>query len=166
MPFRRGPVMRYMRLGTLVAMVAASFLFSSDLGSQGNGNKNDQNASVKRQLKDLDQQWLHAAATKHTEFLAQLFTDGMFEVGPDGHAVNGAEMRKGLADPNTHLDIVVDEVEIRGIYGDTAVLTDRTTLKGTSANGPINGQYRVTRVFKQLNGKWRAIGASMVPLKH
>jgi ketosteroid isomerase-like protein len=162
MPFRPGPVMKYMRLGALVAMVAAWFLASGDLGSQGNGKKNDQNA---RQLKDLDQQWLHAATTKHTEFLAQLFTDGMFEVGPDGHAVSGAEMRKGLADPNTHLDIVVDEVEIRGIYGDTAVLTDRTTLKGTSANGPISGQYRVTRVFKQLNGKWRAIGASMVPLK-
>jgi ketosteroid isomerase-like protein len=156
--------MRYMRLGALVAMIAASFLASSEVGSQGNGKKNDQNASVGRQLKDLDQQWLHAAATKHTDFLAQLFTDGMFEVGPDGQAISGAEMRKGLADPNTHLDIVVDEVEIRGIYGDTAILTDRTTLKGTGSNGPINGQYRVTRVFKKLEGKWRAIGASMTTI--
>ena len=149
----------------LLAILAASPLAFGQAESQANAKKTDDNAAVERQLKDLDQQWLHAAATKNTDFLARLFTGGMFEVGPNGQAVTGAEMRKGLADPKTHLDIVVDEVEVRGIYGDTAVLTDRTTLKGSSANGAINGQYRVTRVFKKLNGRWRAIGASMVPLK-
>ena len=149
----------------LLAILAASSVAFGQAGSQANAKTPEDNASVERQLKDLDQQWLHAAATKNTDFLAQLFTDGMFEVGPDGQAVTGEEMRKGLADPKTHIDIVVDEVEVRGIYGDTAILTDRTTLKGSGANGPINGQYRVTRVFKKLNGKWRAIGASMVPLK-
>jgi len=153
------------RAMAVVMIMAASAMAFAQISNKSNVTNGEEKASVEKQLKDLDQQWLHAAATKHTDFLAQLFTDGMFEVGPNGQAITGAEMRKGLADPNTHLDIVVDEVEVRGIYGDTAVLTDRTTLKGTSANGPINGQYRVTRVFKKLNGKWRAIGASMVPLK-
>jgi len=155
----------YLRVITLLIAAAACIMAYGQASSESGGTKGGANASVEKQLKDLDQQWLHAAATKRTDFLARLFTDRMFEVGPNGQAVSGAEMRKGLADPNTHLDIVVDEVEVRGIYGDTAILTDRTTLKGTSANGPINGQYRVTRVFKKLNGKWRAIGASMVPLK-
>ena len=157
--------MKYFQMMALLASMTASSIVFTQTASKPSDTKGEGNASVERQLTNLDQQWLHAAATKNTDFLAQLFTDRMFEVSPTGQAVSGAEMRKGLADPRTHIDIVVDEVEVRGIYGDTAILTDRTTLKGSAANGPINGQYRVTRVFKKLNGKWRAIGASMVPLK-
>jgi len=121
---------------------------------------------VKEELKQIDEQWLHAATVQDTEYLKQLFADGMFEVQNNGGVVTGAEMRRYLAIPGRHVNITIDQVEVRGIYGDTAVLTDRTTQGGTTADGrQITGLYMVMRVLHKIDGKWRAIGANMTPMK-
>jgi ketosteroid isomerase-like protein len=51
----------------------------------------------------------------------------------------------------------VDELKIR-VYGETAVVTARTTPKGRTSKGqPITGQYRYLRVWAKRNGQWRAV---------
>ncbi len=125
-----------------------------------------QSISIEQQVKDIDQQWLHAATVQDVGYLKQLFADGMFEVQNGGGIVSGAEMRRYLAIPGRQVQISIDQVEVRGIYGDTAILTDHTTQSGATADGrKISGEYTVMRVLKKLNGKWRAIGANMTPLK-
>jgi ketosteroid isomerase-like protein len=49
-----------------------------------------------------------------------------------------------------------DEEVIR-IYGDTAVVTARTTAKGAVRGNRIDGQYRVTMVLIRKNGQWRIV---------
>ena len=125
-----------------------------------------QSDRVEQQLKDIDEQWLHAATVQDVEYLKQLFADGMFEVQNGGSVVTGAEMRRYLAIPGRQVQINIDQVEVRGIYGDSAVLTDHTTQAGATADGrKISGEYTVMRVLKKLNGNWRAIGANMTPLR-
>jgi ketosteroid isomerase-like protein len=52
---------------------------------------------------------------------------------------------------------VVDELKIR-VYGETAVVTARTTPQGQDSRGkPITGQYRYLRVWAKRDGKWRAV---------
>ncbi len=51
----------------------------------------------------------------------------------------------------------VDDLKIR-VYGDTAVVTARTTPRGRDSKGkPITGQYRFLRVWAKRDGQWRAI---------
>jgi ketosteroid isomerase-like protein len=51
----------------------------------------------------------------------------------------------------------VDDLTIR-IYGDTAVVTARTTPTGRDSKGkPITGQYRYLRVWARRVGQWRAV---------
>jgi ketosteroid isomerase-like protein len=51
----------------------------------------------------------------------------------------------------------VDDLAIRA-YGDTAVVTARTTPKGRDSKGkPITGQYRYLRVWARREGQWRAV---------
>ena len=51
----------------------------------------------------------------------------------------------------------VDDMKIR-VYGDTAVVTARTTPKGRDSKGkPITGQYRYLRVWAKRDGQWRAV---------
>ena len=51
----------------------------------------------------------------------------------------------------------VDDLAIR-IYGDTAVVTGRTTPRGRTALGqPISGQYRYLRVWVKRQGRWQAV---------
>jgi ketosteroid isomerase-like protein len=51
----------------------------------------------------------------------------------------------------------VDDLEVR-VYGDTAVVTGRTTPKGRTARGePMTGRYRFLRVWARQQGQWRAV---------
>jgi ketosteroid isomerase-like protein len=42
-------------------------------------------------------------------------------------------------------------------YGDTAVVTGRSTVKGTDGGKDISGQYRYTRVYVKRQGRWQLV---------
>src|SRR5579863_10252431 len=94
-----------------------------------------QGGGVEQEVKDVDRQWLHAASTQDGDTLKQIFADGMFEVQKGGVVVTGAEMRKTLTLPGRHVQIEIDQIEVRGVYGNTAILTDRTTQEGVTPDG-------------------------------
>jgi ketosteroid isomerase-like protein len=151
-----------------VAALSLAAVSQSPLGAARNDAQQgiSQVASVEQELKDIDQQWLHAATVQDVDYLKQLFADGMFEVQNGGSIVTGAEMRRYLAIPGRRVQINIDQVEVRGIYGDTAILTDHTTQEGATADGrKITGEYLVMRVLRKQDGKWRAIGANMTPMR-
>ena len=144
----------------VVSFVAANFVLAG--ASQGTS----QAAGLEQELKDVDQQWLRAASIADGDLLKKIFADGMFEVQKGGVVVTGEEMRRTLTVPGRHVQIDIDDVQVRGVYGNTAVLTDRTTQEGTTPDGrKISGLYTVLRVLQKQNGAWRAIGAEMTPLK-
>lgn len=123
-------------------------------------------ATVEKELQDIDQQWLHAATVQDTDYLKRLFADGMFEVQKGGVVVTGAEMRRTIALPGRRIQISIDQVTLRGLYGNTAIITDRTTQEGAAPDGrKISGQYTVMRVLQKQNGSWSALGAEMTPVK-
>ena len=139
---------------------------ANNLAPQGIRQGSSVEQQITGELKDIDQQWLHAATVQDVDYLKQLFADGMFEVQNGGSVVTGAEMRRYLAIPGRHVQINIDQVEVRGIYGDTAILTDHTTQEGATADGRrITGEYMVMRVLRKQDGKWRAIGANMTPMR-
>ena len=90
----------------------------------------------------------------------------MFEVGGDGRASDAETLLKGIgARKPGQFQGYCDQIQIRGIYGDTAVLTDRRVLKGTAANGQsIDAAWRVTRVLVKQNGKWRAAASALTAI--
>lgn len=126
----------------------------------------DGGGEIEQELKDVDQKWLHAASTHDGDTLRQIFADGMFEVQRGGVVVTGAEMRRALTAPGRQIQIDIDQIEVRGLYGNTAVLTDRTKQQGVAPDGrKISGLYTVLRVLVKQDGAWRAIGAEMTPLQ-
>ena len=57
-----------------------------------------------------------------------------------------------------------DNIQVRYMSPEVAVLTDTTTIKGTSGGVSYDGPQRVIRVFVKQNGRWRAAGAGIVPI--
>jgi uncharacterized protein (TIGR02246 family) len=50
----------------------------------------------------------------------------------------------------------ISDLRIR-VYGDTAVVTGRSTQKGTENGKDYSGDYRFTRVYIKQNGRWMTV---------
>ncbi|HZI87704.1 MAG TPA: nuclear transport factor 2 family protein, partial [Pyrinomonadaceae bacterium] len=50
------------------------------------------------------------------------------------------------------------------VYGDVAVMTSLTNLKGQYGGQEASGQYRVTNVFARRGGVWQIVSLQMTPL--
>jgi ketosteroid isomerase-like protein len=158
--------MRPMLIPTVLAAISFSSFALGRMTSSEQQRAKAPKSDIELRLKDLDRQWLEASSNADTDFLKGLFADSMFEVQPNGHVVTGAEMLQSITKKGKD-EGTVDDIEVRGIYGDTAVLTDRRTIKtGVRARGRgyPDGPYRVMRVYVKLHEKWLAVGAAMAPL--
>ena len=150
----------------VIGAVALPWLQSARGTPNGGGQAEAGDAALQRELAEADQKWLHAATVQDVGYLKNLFAPGMFEVQRGGVVETGAEMRKVIGAPGRHIQIDIDNVVVRGVYGDTAILTDRTTQQGTAPDGrKVSGQYTVMRILRRGGSQWRALGAQMTPLQ-
>jgi len=123
-------------------------------------------ADERENIAVLDHIWLDAAHNRDTATLQWLFAEKFVEVHPGGFIVNKQEQIDQIMDPQRVLnEIHPDNIEVRYLSADVAVLTDTTTIKGTSGGVTYDGPQRVMRVFTKQNGRWRAAGAGIVRLQ-
>lgn len=116
-----------------------------------------------REITKLDQEWVEAAAKKDTAYLDHLMTDDFFEAsaGAGGEISNKQQLFKRVTAPERKVDsITADDIHVH-LYGDSALVTDRTIFKGTIGGHDVSGNYRVLRVFVKQQGRWRAAGAEL-----
>ena len=52
--------------------------------------------------------------------------------------------------------LVPDEIKVR-VYGDTAIVTGRSTAKGKDQYGKMDEQRRCTRVLVRRDGRWQFV---------
>jgi ketosteroid isomerase-like protein len=125
----------------------------------------DQDAE--RAIRDLEAQWAQAVLAGNRAFyetaLADDFTHtshtGRFKTRAQWLAEDktGAGQNDAKPGQTRYTAYRLDDLAVR-IYGDTAVVTGRTTPAGHDAKGqPITGQFRYIRVWVKHNGRWQAV---------
>jgi ketosteroid isomerase-like protein len=122
--------------------------------------------SAVREIQELETQFGRAVIAGDRAYydrvLAEDFThtshSGVFKTRAQFMAESKFDEQKDLKSGRTRYDAYdVDDLAIR-IYGDTAVVTGRTSPKGRTAQGqPITGQYRYLRVWVKRQGRWQAV---------
>jgi ketosteroid isomerase-like protein len=113
----------------------------------------------------MDHIWLDAAHNRDTGTMDWLFASDFVEVHPGGFIVNKKQQIDQIRDPQLILnEIHPDDIQVRYVSPDVAVITDTTMIRGESAGVKYNGPQRVMRVFVKQNGRWRAAGAGIVPI--
>jgi ketosteroid isomerase-like protein len=111
----------------------------------------------------MDHIWLDAAHNRDAGTLDWLFADDFVEVHPGGFIVNKQQQIDQIMDPQRTLnELHPDDIQVRYMSADVAVLTDTTTIKGASGGVSYNGPQSVIRVFVKQHGRWRAAGAGIV----
>src|SRR5882672_3699063 len=129
------------------------------------------NAALEKELFAIELKWMKAEFDKKMagpDSMGELWTDDFFDVLSGGKVVNKQEMMElmGKADRQRGTGAFPDHFKLRAVYGNVALATDHTTIKGFDANGNIVvvREMGVLRMFVKEKGKWRVAGAGLVPI--
>jgi ketosteroid isomerase-like protein len=125
--------------------------------------------ALEKQLYEVELKWMKAEHDKINEgpdSMGELWMDQFFDVLPAGVVVDKKQMMEMMdkADARPGTGAFPDTFKVRAIYGNVALATDHTTIKGVDANGnivPVR-EMRVLRIFVKDKGKWRVQGAGLV----
>ena len=120
---------------------------------------------VKGTIAVMDHIWLDAAHNSDTGTMAWLFANDFVEIHPGGEIVNGQQQIDQIKDATrTVSEIHPDDIDVRYLSPDAAVVLDTTTIRGTSGGVKYDGKFKVIRVFVKEQGRWRAAGAGIAPI--
>jgi ketosteroid isomerase-like protein len=143
-----------------IAGIAAAALGSAKLEGR-------QDTGAEREIRELEAQLSRAVVAGDRAFyervLAADFTHtshaGKFKTRAEWMAEDKTENRPGQAQAGKTIyeAFDVDDLAVR-IYGETAVVSGRSSPKGRTAKGePMRGQYRFLRVWVKRDGRWQVV---------
>jgi ketosteroid isomerase-like protein len=113
--------------------------------------------------KALDHKWLDSERTGDLDYLEKFFADSYVLVLANGQSYTKKEWLGILrsADRPTLLKLDPENIQVH-VFGNVAILTDHTTIKGHDSKGnSLDGEFNVFRVVIKQNGSWRATGVVM-----
>jgi ketosteroid isomerase-like protein len=113
----------------------------------------------------LDHKWLDSERTSDLDYLEKFFADSYMLVLANGTTYTKKEWLGILRGPDRPTLLTLDPENVQAhVYGNVAILTDHTTIKGHDSKGnSLDGEYNVFRVVIKQNGEWRATGVVMNP---
>jgi ketosteroid isomerase-like protein len=119
--------------------------------------------AVGEDWKALDHKWLDSERTGDLDYLEKFFADSYVLVLANGQSYTKKEWLGILRGPDRPTLLVLDPENIKvHVFGNVAILTDHTTIKGHDGKGnSLDGEFNVFRVVIKQNGSWRATGVVM-----
>jgi hypothetical protein len=160
---------RMKSLWVLMFCLLAGFPLS--VQAQEKSKPNTGNAALEKELFALELKWMKAEFDKKMDgpdSMGELWTGDFFDILPGGRVVNKQEMMElmGKTDRQPGTGAFPDHFKLRAVYGNVALATDHTVIKGVDANGKIVvvREMGVLRMFVKEKGKWRVAGAGLVPI--
>src|SRR5262245_36921493 len=124
---------------TLVITMLAIAVSSLALG-QTNGSKTKQSSNVEQAIKQLDNERIQAIQKSDTAFLERVYADDYIVIGTNGAVRNKAQVIADIKSGALKVESIKDdELKVR-VYGDTAILTGRSTSKVKDKGQDISGQ--------------------------
>ena len=114
-------------------------------------------ASDERELTQLVKDLNDAVVKADVAVLETFLHEDYVHHRPRGTVENRAEYLENRKARRVDFEsLVPDEMEVR-VYGDTAIVTGRSTAKGADQYGTMDEQRRWTRVLVRQDGRWQFV---------
>jgi ketosteroid isomerase-like protein len=114
-------------------------------------------ASDERELTQLIKDFNAALVKADTAFIERVLADDFVHYRPKGDIENKAQYLEHRKNGGVKFEsLVADDVKVR-FYGDTAIVTYRSTAKGKDQHGTIDEQRLWSRVFVRKDGRWQLV---------
>jgi ketosteroid isomerase-like protein len=130
-------------------------LFSSRTSVQGQDPGGA--LSAKQQIESLEEERNRAIVRGDASVLDRMTSDDYTFITLRGELRTKSDIVKGFQSGSfRYQSRQISDLNIR-VYGDSAVVTGRSTQKGSENGKDYSGDYRFTRVYVKQNGRWLTI---------
>ncbi len=110
-----------------------------------------------KEIESLEAEWRQALLQNNAAVFDRLLADDYLGITPNGMLETKADalaVQRSGSVKISQLD--PSRMKVR-VYGDTAVVTSRAEVTGTSGDRDISGEYRYTRVYHRRSGEWKIV---------
>jgi ketosteroid isomerase-like protein len=141
----------------ILLIAALVITVSSFAARQMRNGKPGQNGNVEQTIRQLDRDWVKAYTRGDTAVLDRIYADDLIVTNPDGSVGNKAEELAAIKSGAFAFQSITNEdVRVR-VFGEMAVVTGRSMMKGRYKDQDISGGYRYTDVYLKKRGRWQAV---------
>ena len=136
------------------------------VGSAGRVTQAADKGGTEQTLQQLEKDWAQAFVKFDAASVERIEASDFVSTAPDGKVGDKAQDLKDLKTGNFKAESMdVDDMKVH-VYGTTAVVTGRTTIKNGKYGGQdISGQYRFTDTWVKNNGKWQVVASQGTMIK-
>ena len=121
-------------------------------------------ASAEDEIKKLEKDRAAAAVKADTAFLEKYTADDYTFINRRGQLADRTQTMSSLKSGDIKLTANdVSDLKVR-VYGNTAVVTGRTDIKGTMGGKDATGPVMFTRVYVKKDGRWQAVAFQQTPI--
>lgn len=148
-----------MKIGYLVvlAVIVSSYPSSAQ--------KADPDLSTKEQIRSLEEERNRAILAGDAATLDRMTADDYTFITLRGELRTKAEIVRGFQSGSFKYESrTISDLNIR-VYGETAIVTGRSTQKGVENGKDYSGDYRFTRVYVKENGRWLTVALQTTPVR-
>jgi ketosteroid isomerase-like protein len=124
----------------------------------------DDPASDERELTQLVKDLNAAVVNADVAVLEQVLHEDYVHLRPRGVVEDRAQYLENRRERRVDFEsLVPDDMEVR-VYGDTAIVTGRSTARGEDQYGTMDEQRRWTRVLVRQDGRWQFVHFQGTPI--
>lgn len=147
---------RILAVAILVGAIAAPTLSQT-------ASKQADHAKAEQELIQLDKAWADANQRGDATALGRILADDYISVEQNGGIAGKAQDIANIAAANDGTSAAYDEYVVH-FFGDTAVMTHRTTITGKRDGKDVHEMRRSMHVWVKRDGRWQAAATQATPI--
>ena len=117
--------------------------------------------TTEQALMQVERDWSDAMVKGDVATVERFTADDWSMINPMGQRESRADAMASLRSGDLDFESSnLSDLDVK-LYGDTAIVTGRSTDKGKYKGMDISGEYRFTDVFVNRNGRWQAVSTTV-----